>query len=92
MSDESFNRVADLPDAEIKGYLPPDVPLRLFAEPIEQLTGLDRSIAQFHRTMVVGHARLCAALDDLAQSRRQLANTWEQGLAETMKVIEPNRG
>ena len=89
MSDESFDRLFDLPDAEIEKYLPAGVPLRLFEEPTERLESPNRSIAQLHRTMLVCHARVCAALDALAESRRGTAAQWERGLAKTKQFIEP---
>ena len=68
----------DLPDAEIEKYLPPGVPLKW---PAEEVTGTDESFAAIHRTMIVGHARICAALEALAPSRRQLAAGSDQDIA-----------
>jgi len=37
-------------------------------------------------------ARLCAALDALAESRRQTEVHWDRRLAELKVFIEPKRG
>jgi hypothetical protein len=86
MSEESRHRRPDLPDAEIATYLPPGVPLRW---PEEQITSTDRALARLHRTMVVGHARICAALDELAESRRRRIETkWDQGMADLITTLK----
>jgi hypothetical protein len=82
MSDETLNRLLNLPDAEIEKYLPASVPLRLYAKPIEELTGLERSIERLHRTMLACHAERCAALEALAESRRQAAAKWNRLVTE----------
>jgi len=74
----------DLPDAEIEKYLPPGVPLKWPADP---LTEADESFAAIHRTMIVGHARICAALEVLAGAHRQVAEAWNQGMADMRIAI-----
>jgi len=78
MPNERRHGMPDLPDAEIEKYLPPGVPLEW---PTEQLTGTDQACARLHRTMIVGHARICAALDVVLESRRQAAAAWAQCMA-----------
>ncbi len=86
MSNARRNGLPDLPDAEIEKYLPPGVPLKW---PAEQLTSTDEACANLHRTMIVGHARICAALEAFAESRREAAAAWRQGMANLTEILKP---
>jgi hypothetical protein len=75
----------ELPDAEIEKYLPPGVPLKW---PAERLTSTDESFAALHRTMIVGHAHICAALDAVAETRREAAAEWDRLMARLREALE----
>jgi hypothetical protein len=88
MPDDARDQEPDLADAEIEKFRAPGVPLRRRGE---EATHTDQAFAALHRTMVVGHARMCGALDALAKAIAVVNTKVDRRAAEVKQALERSR-